>query len=322
MRFEANISLQPGGRQRAGQPRGGQEPQLVPRGAAQHRVRDAAPEPRSWMPAARWQQETMGWDEAARRHRAPARQGRRPRLPLLPRAGPAAAGAEPRSGWRRSAPACRSCPTPSASASWPPWACRVYDASLLAEDQAVAAYFERALAAARPDEAKAIANWIVGELFRLMAESRTRDRRREGHAGGAGRAGAARRRRAPSPIPSPRTSSPRCSPPARRPRPVVAERGLTQISDTGALEAMVAGVVRGQPAAGGRLPGRQGGGAELPGGPGDEGQPGPRQPGPGGPAAARGAGQGAPSAPPGAREGRALLGRVAAGIVSTSQSEL
>jgi aspartyl-tRNA(Asn)/glutamyl-tRNA(Gln) amidotransferase subunit B len=48
-----------------------------------------------------------------------------------------------------------------------------YDATLLAEDQAVAAYFETALAAARPDEIKAIANWILGEMFRLMGESKT-----------------------------------------------------------------------------------------------------------------------------------------------------
>jgi aspartyl-tRNA(Asn)/glutamyl-tRNA(Gln) amidotransferase subunit B len=46
-----------------------------------------------------------------------------------------------------------------------------YDASLLAENQAIAAYFEEALKDARPDEVKYLANWILGEMFRLMAES-------------------------------------------------------------------------------------------------------------------------------------------------------
>jgi aspartyl-tRNA(Asn)/glutamyl-tRNA(Gln) amidotransferase subunit B len=48
-----------------------------------------------------------------------------------------------------------------------------YDANLLVEDQAVADYFEEAISGQRSAvvRPKAIANWITGELFRLMNES-------------------------------------------------------------------------------------------------------------------------------------------------------
>lgn len=45
-----------------------------------------------------------------------------------------------------------------------------YDAGLLVEDKAVADYYEAAVAASRA-EPKTVANWITGELFRLMKES-------------------------------------------------------------------------------------------------------------------------------------------------------
>ena len=45
-----------------------------------------------------------------------------------------------------------------------------YDAGLLVAEQEVAAYFE-ACVAGRPQRAKPVANWILGELFRLMKES-------------------------------------------------------------------------------------------------------------------------------------------------------
>ncbi len=48
-----------------------------------------------------------------------------------------------------------------------------YDAGLLVEDKAVAAYYEAAVAAGQV-EPKTIANWITGELFRLMKESGAR----------------------------------------------------------------------------------------------------------------------------------------------------
>ncbi len=42
-----------------------------------------------------------------------------------------------------------------------------YDAMVLTKDRAVADYFERAVGG-RPARAKAVANWVTGELFRLM----------------------------------------------------------------------------------------------------------------------------------------------------------
>ena len=49
----------------------------------------------------------------------------------------------------------------------------VYDANLLAEDRAIADYFERAISNQKSDirNSKPIANWITGELFRLMNEA-------------------------------------------------------------------------------------------------------------------------------------------------------
>ncbi len=48
-----------------------------------------------------------------------------------------------------------------------------YDAGLLVGDRALADYFDRALAAAGggPERAKKVANWIIGELSRLMNET-------------------------------------------------------------------------------------------------------------------------------------------------------
>jgi aspartyl-tRNA(Asn)/glutamyl-tRNA(Gln) amidotransferase subunit B len=49
-----------------------------------------------------------------------------------------------------------------------------YDANVLVEDQAVADYFERAARGATGEAApKQVANWVSGELFRLMKETGT-----------------------------------------------------------------------------------------------------------------------------------------------------
>lgn len=45
------------------------------------------------------------------------------------------------------------------------------DADLLTNDRAVADYFEEAVAAAQGHEPKAVANWVLGELFRLLNDS-------------------------------------------------------------------------------------------------------------------------------------------------------
>ncbi|PWH14538.1 MAG: Asp-tRNA(Asn)/Glu-tRNA(Gln) amidotransferase GatCAB subunit B [Ardenticatenia bacterium] len=49
-----------------------------------------------------------------------------------------------------------------------------YDAAVLTEDRAVADYFEEVVRSARPPvTAKMIANWVTGELFRMMREAET-----------------------------------------------------------------------------------------------------------------------------------------------------
>jgi aspartyl-tRNA(Asn)/glutamyl-tRNA(Gln) amidotransferase subunit B len=46
-----------------------------------------------------------------------------------------------------------------------------YDADVLVADQAVAAFFEQAASAAAPVEPKTVANWLAGELFRLINQA-------------------------------------------------------------------------------------------------------------------------------------------------------
>jgi aspartyl-tRNA(Asn)/glutamyl-tRNA(Gln) amidotransferase subunit B len=45
------------------------------------------------------------------------------------------------------------------------------DADLLTSERAVADYFEEAVASANGHEPKAVANWVLGELFRLLNDS-------------------------------------------------------------------------------------------------------------------------------------------------------
>ena len=94
-----------------------QEPELVPQRPARARVRGAAPGARPWTRAsASCRRRGCGTPTAART-RVDALQGVRARLPLLPRAGPAAAGAGRRVGGARSARRCPSCRAAGAGAS-------------------------------------------------------------------------------------------------------------------------------------------------------------------------------------------------------------
>jgi aspartyl-tRNA(Asn)/glutamyl-tRNA(Gln) amidotransferase subunit B len=121
-----------------------------------------------------------------------------------------------------------------------------YDASLLAEDQAVSGYFEAALAAARPDESKTIANWILGELFRLVADSKTEI----GDAKVAPAALVELVRLVGEGVISHSMAKDVLAEmfsTGRAAKAIVSERGLSQISDTGALETMVAEVLKANP---------------------------------------------------------------------------
>ncbi len=123
-----------------------------------------------------------------------------------------------------------------------------YDAELLSEDRAVADYFEQAVAAQPPERRhpKAIANWLTGELFRLMnASSQMIAQVKVTPADLAAlvelvTAGTLNVNTAKTVLGAMFTSG-------RAPADLVAEQGLAQVSDTAALETLVDGVLAGHP---------------------------------------------------------------------------
>ena len=176
-------------------------------------------------------------------NRFPAQQGGRPRLSLLPRAGPASPGHRPRMGRRNQGRVARACP-PAVPALLREFALPEYDARLLTASKAVADYFETAVTLsaatgpARQGHAKQVSNWMLGDLASLLNQE-NRDisespvfasaSGRVNRAGGLGHnqrdhgqdgagGGLLHWRRAGS---------------------IVEERGYTQISDTSAVEPAV-----------------------------------------------------------------------------------
>ena len=124
-----------------------------------------------------------------------------------------------------------------------------YDAGLLVDDPAVADYFERAVGAPGPvgRSRKAIANWMIGELFRLMNQD-NRDIRQvplapEQLAALADLVGAG----------TINTNPAKCVFEAmyrtgRGAAAIVAEQGLGQVSDSGAIAQQVEAVLAAHPA--------------------------------------------------------------------------
>ena len=96
LRCDANVSVRPAGTPTLRHQGRGQEPQLVPLRAEGARVRDRAADRRVVSGGGRVEQETRLWDTAAGRTLVDAQQGRGARLPLLSRAGPAAASSSTR----------------------------------------------------------------------------------------------------------------------------------------------------------------------------------------------------------------------------------
>lgn len=123
-----------------------------------------------------------------------------------------------------------------------------YDATLLVEDKDVAAYYEEAVAHGQKSEAKAIANWIIGEMFRLMGETKVE---------------ISQVKIAPSSLVelvrliNDGTISSKIAKDVfaemwetgKSPKQVVVEKGLTQISDTEAIRQVVAQVIANNPQA-------------------------------------------------------------------------
>ena len=113
------------------------------------------------------QQATVLFDPEQRRDAGDAQQGRRARLPLLPRPRPAAAGDRAATGSSACARRCPSCRARWPRASSATTACRAYDAAMMTQSLAFARYFEAARdgAAAQP---KLAANWLMGEVSRRL----------------------------------------------------------------------------------------------------------------------------------------------------------
>ena len=112
-------------------------------------------------------QETRGWDDDRGRDLSHAHQGDLGRLPLLPRARPAAAAR--RSGLARGDPArvCRSCRRRVGRAIARIWASPPTMPTCSSADAAATAVFEAARTADPELPPKKLANWVSGEYLRL-----------------------------------------------------------------------------------------------------------------------------------------------------------
>ncbi|MBL8058080.1 MAG: Asp-tRNA(Asn)/Glu-tRNA(Gln) amidotransferase subunit GatB, partial [Anaerolineales bacterium] len=123
-----------------------------------------------------------------------------------------------------------------------------YDAGLLAEERAVADFFEQAVAAQKPEtrSPKAVANWLTGELFRLLnaagqgLEQIPLTPAHLAELADLAAAGVINANTAKAVLAETFATG-------RAPAALVAERGLGQVSDAAALEALVAEVLAGSP---------------------------------------------------------------------------
>ena len=153
-----------------------EEPQLVPARAARARFeieRHIKAARRRHAPSSRRRDCSI---PATGRTTVHAHEGRGGRLPLLPGAGPAAAGPRRR---RRSKTSARSLPElPAARRARfvADYKLPEYDAGVLTQTMALADYFERVAAAS--GNPKAASNWIMGELSREAEGDARRDRAR------------------------------------------------------------------------------------------------------------------------------------------------
>ena len=192
------------------------------------------------------------FDPDTRRNALDAQQGRRARLPLLPRSRPAAAGDRARSGSSAvRARACRSCRERCARASSRNTASRRTTPALLtAEHARWRAYFEAACArpAASPSSP---ATGSSGELSRRC--STRGDMRHRGVAGHAPRCSARLLQRIADGTISGKIAQGQCSRRCGRGEgdadAIIEAQGLKQITDAGALEEIVDEVHRRQPEA-------------------------------------------------------------------------
>ena len=111
-------------------------------------------------------QETVHFDPATGRVSTPAQQGRGARLPVLPRARPAAHRAGRGIRGAGAGGACPSCRRRARRGSWASTACRPRTRRVLAANKPLGDYFEAVAAAHRRCRARR-RNWVLGDLVGL-----------------------------------------------------------------------------------------------------------------------------------------------------------
>lgn len=247
MRFEANISLRPQGSKELSPTRVEIKNLNSLRAMMRSTEYEIARQTKILLAGGKVEQETMGWDEergvtVTQRSKEEAHDYRYFPEPDLPSLQVSRARVEeirahlPELPDEQRARLTREC------------GLSAYDAGVLTTEKEIADYFDRAVAAgkARSVEAKAIANWVTGELFKLMKENNTE---------------ISAVKIAPAQIPDlialvnagtisntiAKSVFDDMYASGRDPRAIVAEKGLAQISDRGALVGIVAKVIADNP---------------------------------------------------------------------------
>jgi aspartyl-tRNA(Asn)/glutamyl-tRNA(Gln) amidotransferase subunit B len=119
---------------------------------------------------------------------------------------------------------------------------------LLTEERAVAGWYEKAVAAAQGVASpKAIANWVIGEVFRLMGERNQEIGALKITPAGLAELAGLVERGAVNISTARDVVFGAMAETGESPAAIVAEKGLGQISDRGALEVLVAQVLRDNP---------------------------------------------------------------------------
>jgi aspartyl-tRNA(Asn)/glutamyl-tRNA(Gln) amidotransferase subunit B len=247
MRFEANISLRPKGSQKLSATRVEIKNLNSLRAMVRATEFEIARQTKIWASGGTVEQETMGWDEAhnttyTQRSKEEAHDYRYFPEPDLPRLHVAREWVD---GIRARLP---ELPDEKNARLMNELGLSAYDAGVITAERAIAAYYDRAVEAgkARGVDAKAIANWVTGELFRLMKDANAE-------------IGAVKI--APAQIPdlialvnagtisttSAKTVFEEMYATGKDARAIVAAKGLAQISDRGALQAIVERVLAEHP---------------------------------------------------------------------------
>ena len=172
LRCDANVSVRPRGPADVRHEGGSEERQLVPLSSQKAIEYEIERQIEVLEGGGRVDPGDAALGFGDRPHALDAQQGRGARLPLLPRAGSAAARGRRGAHRRACARRCRSCRRRGAGGSSPQYAIPEYDAGVLTQSAALADYFEAVAAAA--GNPKAASNWVMGELLRTHEGARRR----------------------------------------------------------------------------------------------------------------------------------------------------